>query len=212
MNTPSEPPPKSKWIEFVAAVVMALATLSTAWCSYESAAWTRRANRAYNEANALERRAGLAEVQGNVAMSVHAAVFMQVLAARHAGNEKLAAFYTERFAPDVKKAYEAWLAQKPFENPNADPHPFVPNLYEVRGAREAAEAAAEAVRRIEDARASGSLSGQYLANTVLFAAVLFFAGTSGKIERSRVRLFDFGFGAALFIFAAVRTLLLPVTG
>jgi len=60
-------------------------------------------------------------------------MFMQLLAAQHAGNEKLANFYAERFPPDVRKAYDAWLAQKPFENPAADAHPFVPNLYQVRG-------------------------------------------------------------------------------
>ena len=46
-----------KWIEPVVAVLMALATVSTAWCSYESAAWTRRSNGLMNESNALERRA-----------------------------------------------------------------------------------------------------------------------------------------------------------
>jgi hypothetical protein len=86
-----------------------------------------------NESNALERRAALLEVQGSQALVVHSSMFMQLIAAQHAGNEKLANFYAERFPPDVKKAYEAWLAQKPFENPNADAHPFVPNLYQVRG-------------------------------------------------------------------------------
>src|SRR5882724_7480834 len=40
----SEKPAESlrrKWIEPVVAVLMALTTLGTAWCSYESAAWTR---------------------------------------------------------------------------------------------------------------------------------------------------------------------------
>ena len=74
---------------------------------------------------------------------------MQLLAAQQAGNEKLANFYVERFPPDVRKAYDAWLAQKPFENPNADPHPFVPNLYEVRGTREAAEATAKAASSLQ---------------------------------------------------------------
>ena len=58
--------------------------------------------------------AALLEVQGNQALIVHTAMFMELLAAQHAGNEKLASFYAERFPPDVKKAYEAWLAQKPF--------------------------------------------------------------------------------------------------
>src|ERR1700719_4848535 len=103
---PAEPS-KKKWIEPIVAVLMALTTLCTAWCSYESAAWTRQSNRLMNESNALERRAALLDVQGSQALMIHASMFMQLLAAQHAGNEQLANFYAERFPPDVKKAYEA---------------------------------------------------------------------------------------------------------
>ena len=161
-----------------------------------------------NESNALDRRAALLDVQGSQALIVHASMFMQLLAAQHAGNDKLANFYAERFPPDVKKAYEAWLAQKPFENPAADAHPFVPNLYQVRGTAEAAAARADAAARVAQARDAGNRSGQYLANTVLFATVLFFAGTAGKFEQPRVRLSAAAFGVAVFAFAVVRMLLM----
>ena len=59
-----EPQEKKKWVEPVTALLMALATLSTAWCSYQSAAWTRQSNRLMNEFNALERKAGLLSIQG----------------------------------------------------------------------------------------------------------------------------------------------------
>jgi len=201
--------PKRKWIEPVVAVIMALTTLCTAWCSYQSAAWTRRSSGLMNESNGLEQRAALLEVQGSQALTVHASMFMQLLAAQHAGNEQLASFYAERFPPDVKKAYEAWLAQKPFENRAADPHPFVPNLYKVRGTEEAATARTDAAARVTQAREAGNRSGQYLANTVLFATVLFFAGTAGKFEQPRVRLSAAIFGVALFAFAVIRMLLMP---
>jgi hypothetical protein len=209
MSEKSAESPRRKWIEPVVAVIMALTTMCTAWCSYESAAWTRRSNRLMNEYNALERRAALLDVQGSQALIVHASMFMQLLAAQHAGNEKLVSFYAERFPPDVKKAYEAWLAQKPFENRAADAHPFVPNLYQVRGAAEAITARADAADRVVKAREAGNHSGQYLANTVLFATVLFFAGTAGKFEQPRVRLFAATFGVALFAFAVIRMLLMP---
>src|SRR6476646_9553147 len=167
-----EPQEKKRWVEPVTALLMALATLSTAWCSYHSAAWTRKSNRLMNEFNSLERRAGLQKRQGIQQATIHVAMFMELLSAQQAGNEKLANFYIERFPPDLRKAYDAWLAQKPFENPKADPHPFVPKLYEVRGTRESAEATATAAAKIKEARTSGSFSGQYLANTVLFATVL----------------------------------------
>jgi hypothetical protein len=189
---------------------MALATVGTAWSSFESAAWTRRSNRLMNEFNSLERKAGLLTMQGMQQATIHTAMFMEVLAAQQAGNEKLANFYVGRLPPDVRKAYDAWLAQKPFENPKADPHPFVPNFYEIPGAREAAEATATAASKVEEARRAGNLSGQYLANTVLFAAVLFFANAAGKFEQRRVRQVAFIFTLAIFAFAIGRIAILPL--
>ena len=189
MEKPSDPqvtagkePPKKRWVEPVTAVLMALATVGTAWCSYKSACWTRQSNRLMNEYNSLERRAGVLTLQGMQSATIHSAMFMQMLAAQEAGNEKLANFYVERFPPDVRKAYDAWLAQKPFENPKADPHPFVPNLYEARGTREAAELSAKAANNLLEARRAGNTSGQYLANTVLFATMLFFANAVEQVR------------------------------
>jgi hypothetical protein len=85
-----EPQEKKRWVEPVTALLMALATLSTAWCSYHSAAWTRKSNRLMNEFNSLERRAGLQTMQGMQQATIHVAMFMELLAAQQAGNEKLA--------------------------------------------------------------------------------------------------------------------------
>jgi hypothetical protein len=200
---------KKQWVEPVAALLMALATLSTAWCSFESAAWTRQSNRLMNEFNALERKAGLLSLQGMQQATIQTAMFTEVMAAKQAGNEQLANFYVERFPPELRKAYDAWLAQKPFENANADPHPFVPNLYEMRGSREAAAASAKAANSQREAGSAGSISGQYLANTVLFATVLFFANASAKFEQRRVRIVAFAFAVAVFLFAVLRTAVLP---
>ncbi len=205
-----EPAEKKKWVEPVAALLMALATLSTAWCSFESAAWTRKANGLMNEFNALERKAGLLTVQGMQQATIHTGMFMQALAAHQAGNDKLVNFYVERFPPELRKAYDTWLAQKPFENPNADPHPFVPKLYVTPGTREAAEKSAKAAENQRRAGAAGSISGQYLANTVLFAAVLFFANAAARFEQRRVRVVAFIFAVSVFLFAVARTAMLPL--
>ena len=201
--------PRKRWVEPVTALLMALATVGTAWCSYESAAWTRKSNRFGQTANRLERQAGLLSLQGMQAATIQTAMFMQLLAAKEAGNDKLVQYYADRFPPDARKAYDAWVAQNPFENPKAEPHPFVPSLYELRGTREAADATAKAAQALRDAGNAGNLSGQYLANTVLFATVLFFASASGKFDQRRVRLLAFIFAAAVFSFAVVRIGLLP---
>jgi hypothetical protein len=209
METTADTPTQKRWLEPVTALIMALATVGTAWCTYESAVWTRHSNRSSNQFNNLERKAAVLNIQGTQALSIHAAVFMQILAAQQSGNQTLADFYVNRFPPDVRKAYDAWIAQKPFENPNADPHPFVPNLYEMRGSKEAAEAIASGAVQIEDARRAATISGQYLANTVLFAAVLFFANAASKFEVRWVRRTSFFFAVGVFLFAIVRTVMLP---
>jgi len=209
METTTENQPTKRWLEPVTALIMALATVGTAWCTYQSAVWTRHSNRSSNQFSSLERKAAVLNIQGTQALTIHAAVFMQILAAQQSGNQTLADFYVQRFPPNVRKAYDAWVAQKPFENPNADPHPFVPNLFERPGSREAAEAIASGATQIEDARRAATVSGQYLANTVLFAAVLFFANAASKFEIRWVRRTSFLFAVAVFTFAVVRVATLP---
>jgi hypothetical protein len=85
----------------------------------------------------------------------------------------------------------------------------VPNLYQVGGAAEATATRSDAAQRVVQAREAGNRSGQFLANTVLFATVLFFAGTAGKFEQPRVRISAAVFGVGVFVFAVIRMLLMP---
>jgi hypothetical protein len=50
---------------------------------------------------------------------------------------------------------------------------------------------------------------QYLGNTVLLAAILFFAGAPARFDRRYVRQTSFFFAIAAFLFAAERMLMLP---
>lgn len=202
---------KSNWAETVVAILMALATMGTAWSSYESAAWGRQAGAMAGKANALERKAGLMELQGNQALTMHVALFMQILAARNAGNDKLAEFYSARLPAEAKRAYETWLAQRPFDNPQADPHPFVTNLYQVRFSGEVQAARDEAVLSGQNAGKAGDVSSQYLANTVLCASVLFFTGIAGKFQVNLVRRGCLALAAVVLLYVGIRlAVLLPV--
>ena len=74
-----ESPEKKKCVEPVATLLMALATRSTAWCSFESAAWTRKMNRLMNEFNALERRAAVLTIQGMQQTTIHTGMLCKPL-------------------------------------------------------------------------------------------------------------------------------------
>lgn len=199
------------WLEPASAILMALATLSTAWCSYQSSKWSGQSSGVATSAARLEQKAALLHLEDNQVTSIQAKMFMDFINATLAGNEKLAQFYSDRFPPELRTAYARWIEQKPFENAKADPHPFVPALFKPRFAQEAQQATVDAGRDEAAAKRTGNFAAQYLSNTVLFAMVLFFAGTSAKFQQRYVRQWSFFFAVAVYLFAATRMLMLPVT-
>src|SRR5256884_9389538 len=82
-------PPRKGWVEPIVALLMALTTVGTAWCSYQSAARTRQSNRLLNEFYALERRAGLLAIQGMLQASINQAMSMELLSAERARYDRI---------------------------------------------------------------------------------------------------------------------------
>jgi hypothetical protein len=80
----------------------------------------------------------------------------------------------------------------------------------MRYARDIETSLQDSARCAEEARVSSGVAASYLANTVLLATVLFFVGITARLASSRLRLGSFCFGAALFVFAALRVAILPV--
>jgi hypothetical protein len=209
-SEPAAPKKPLVWLETAGAILMAVASLSTAWCSFESSRWSGQSAKAASAAESLERKANVLRLDGLQHKAVHLQVFMEYVAAHFAGNAALERFYVDRFPPEVRKAYDAWMAEKPFENPAAAPHPFVTPYYETRGAREMESSLGEAAQSKEKAQRTGVTAGSYLTNTVLLATVLFFVGITARLPSPRIRLGSFFFGSALFLFAVARMVVLPV--
>jgi hypothetical protein len=202
---------RRRWLEPASAILMALATLSTAWCSYQCSKWNGQSSEFATSAARLEQKAAFLNLEDNQVIGIQLRLFTDFISARMEGDDKRAQFYSDRFPPELHAAYERWMEQKPFENPKADPHPFVPGLYKPRFAEEIRQATADAGRDGAEAKRTGNFGARYLSNTVLFAMVLFFAGTSARFDQRHVRLWSFFFAVAVFLFAASRMLMLPVT-
>jgi hypothetical protein len=202
---------KRRWLEPASAILMALATLSTAWCSYQCSKWNGQSSDLATSAARLEQKAAVLRLEDNQIIGIQIKLFTDFISARMEGDDKRAQFYSDRFPPELRAAYDRWMEQKPFENPKADPHPFVPGLYKPRFAEDTRQATADAGRDGAEAKRTGNFGARYLSNTVLFAMVLFFAGTSARFDQRHVRLWSFFFAVAVFLFAVSRMFMLPVT-
>ena len=190
-------------------MLMAVSSLSTAWCSYQSSRWSGQSGDLATQADKLERRAEEHGLAARQLESVHVWAWMQAMDARLHGDEKMLHFYTDRFRGEPKTAYEKWMALKPLETPAAPPHPFVPELYTQPSAAEIRSANAESAQLDAGSNTAGHTAASYLSKTVLLASVLFFAGTAGRFDQRHVRWAALAFALTLFLYSAVRMIMLP---
>jgi hypothetical protein len=196
--------------EPIALLLLSLATVGTAWCSFQAAAWGGLSQRLTNLSAAASRRAVAAQLQSYQFTLADVLLFSQHINARAASNETLARFYSDRFRGEARRAFEAWMTTRPFENTNAPAHPFVTNLYQPRLLEDSREAEAESGRLWQQGGEAGRTSRSYILVTVLLACALFCGGTAAKFDTVWVRRWVLALGLAAFAFAGGRLLQLPV--
>jgi hypothetical protein len=190
-------------------VLLSLATVGTAWCSYQAATWGGVVQRFTNLSTASGRTAAAKELQAQQMTLLDVVLFSNYINARASSNETLARFYSERFRDEAKTAFNAWMATRPFENPNAPPHPFSTNFYQPRLLTQAHTAEDDSQHLAQQAGEAGRISRGYVLITVLLACALFCGGTASKFEKGWVRRAVLILGLAGFVFAVGRLCLLP---
>ncbi len=206
--------------EPIALVLLSLATVGTAWCSYQAAVWGAVSQRTMNLSAAAGRRAAAAELKYQQMALLDILLFTQYINARASSSNGMARpdsqvsalekFYSDRFRNEAKTAFNAWMTTRPFENPYAPPHPFVTNLYQPRLLTEAAVAEADSQRLWQQAGEAGRNGRSYVLITVLFTCALFCGGTASKFDAPWVRRAVLALGLTAFTFAAIRLFLLPM--
>jgi len=198
-------------LELVAAVLLALATVATAWSGYQSTRWNGEQSKAAARTNALRidstKAAGLANTQ----TEVDVATFTQWINAYAQRQTKLTNFYFERFRKEFRPAVEAWVATRPLRNPKAPLTPFAMPQYKLAARAEAERLEAEAEVSAADARRDIQRASNYVLGVVLFASALFFAGISTKLASPRIRVAMLVLGCVVFLVTAIWLATSPVS-
>lgn len=198
-------------MELVATVLLAIATVATAWSGYQSTRWNGEQAKAGGRSNALRIESAKAAGLANAQTEVDVATFTQWVNAYSLKQTKLADFYFKRFRKEFTPAVDAWVATRPLKNPAAPETPFAMPQYRLaaRAASERLEAqadgfAAQVLRNIQ--RASN-----YVLAVVLFASALFFAGMSTKLTTPRLRVVMLAIGCTVFLLTAIWIASSPVS-
>ena len=186
-------------VALVATALLAFATVATAWSGYQASRWNSEATKSTMRGNAARLQATQQADLANAQAGIDVAVFTQWVDAYANGKTRLRDFYFERFRPEFKPAVVAWLATRPLQNPKAPLTPFAMSQYRSVARDEAARLNAEADSWAVTARRNLQRSTNYVLGVVMFAAALFFAGMSTKLDAQRLRVAMLAIGIIVFV-------------
>jgi hypothetical protein len=199
------------WIEIVATVLLALAAVATAWSSYQATRWNGENTKASSRVNGLRIEAARAQGLAEGQTQVDIAMFFQWVNAEAGGDDELAEFYTDRFRPEFRPAFDAWLATDPLTNADAPPSPFAMDEYQLQATADAERLDAEAEATAATVRRNVERAGNYVLGVVLFAVALFFAGMSTKLSGPTTRVVLLVVGCVVFVGTAAWIATFPIS-
>jgi Ca2+/Na+ antiporter len=190
---------RTQRLEIVATILLALATVATAWSGYQASRWNGEQALAFSRASALRIESSKADALANAQTQVDVATFTQWVDAVARDEVELAAFYSRRFREEFKPAVDAWSATMPLTNESAPLTPFAMPEYKLAARDEAARLEGEAEGLSATGRANVQRATNYVLGVVLFAAALFFAGMSAKLRTPGLSKVLLGFGVVVFV-------------
>jgi hypothetical protein len=214
-------------IELVATIVLAVATILTAWSGFQSGKWSGDQAVNFSEAGAARTESTRADTLGGQLVQIDVSMYIDWVTAV-AGDiadgtvtadqlspyqpvtGTVSGFLYKRFRAEFLPAVDAWLATQPIANDDAPPTPFGMDEYVVAERVKATELSDLADERALAAREANQNGDNYVLTMVLFASVLFFAGVSSKMNRPRNRAIILGFGVLTLIVGLVILATLPI--
>lgn len=196
--------------EVIATIVLAFATLATAWSGYQAARWGGVQSTSYSQAGALRTESTRASTEAGQLAQIDIGMFMNAINAFAAGDEDLVNFYRERLRDEFKPAVEAWLATDPANNPNAPSSPFAMPEYQLSKAQEAERLQKEAEETFAKGAAANQQSDDYILNTVILAGVLFLAGIASRFKAMAARWVIIIFSLVILVFGLYNILTYPI--
>ena len=178
----------SRRLEVAAAIILSLASVLTAWSSYEAAQWSRIQAITGNAVVAKLLESTRVSTQGGQDSLVDVITFTSWLEAVSTENQPLADFYRSRFREEFKPAFEAWVGLEPLKNPEAPSSPFAMAEYAPARRQAANDLQEEAGELQQKVREAADNAAYYMRNTLFLALALFLVGISRNFSVAKVRL------------------------
>jgi hypothetical protein len=198
-------------LDVAATLLLAVAAIATAWSTYQSSVWRGNQAKAQSASIAARVESTRQAAVANRQIQVDVALFTQWVDAFAQDDLELAGFYRERFRDEFVPAFDAWVATRPRQSPDAPPSPFAMPEYKLEATARADALEAEAAANGLEVQRDIERADSYMLAVVLFAIALFFAALSTKLRSRDMRITLLALGYVLFVGTAAWLATQPVS-
>jgi len=197
-------------VEIASAILLALATVLSAWGAYQATRWSGEQANNYAESSSLRADSNRHGTLASRDIQIDVQTFIAWAAAKAQKDDVLAAFYVARFRPEFLPAFDDWRLG-PDKDAAGLPSgtPFREPSYVIAESVLADESYAKADAVLAEAQWDNQVSDDFVLTAVLFASVLFFAGIAARFRPQWIRWTMLGVATVVFFVGLVVEFLLP---
>ncbi len=172
----------------LAAILLSLSAIASAWCSYQSSIWDGISSRYANEAGQYEVVATEHSIEDSQKRMADAGIVTRYMEYLSSGRQEYAQFMLRTADANLRTAIDDWLKLDPVNNSSALQSPMLMQSYK-RPYLDSANIFRDlSSEKNAGAREADDVSDRYLLLSVALAVALFFAGMSGTFRHRRLQL------------------------
>jgi hypothetical protein len=180
---------RTQTLEILGTVILSIASLAVAWCSYQSTLWNGKQVFCLARSNGYYRQSieklFIVWQQQQIDAVVTLNFLDAVLDKRHTRID----YYRKRGQSELTKVLNTWLLMDPVHNDSAPAHPLLMEEYKkmVRSSLAAADSATmQADRLWDEAQRYNTISDKYILYTVIFSLVMLLCAVATKLTRLQI--------------------------
>jgi hypothetical protein len=174
-------------IEILEAILLAIVAIVTALSGYQAARWDGESAKEYATSSRLRAESNTMQLTANQTLAYNAGNVSAWIQAMESGNTKLAGILANRFTPEFKPAFDAWVKTDPLTNPDAPAGPSQMPEYHDPMTEKANELSKEASHAFDLGVETRVTAERYVRITVVLAAVLFLIAIGQRFKIRGVR-------------------------
>ena len=207
-ESPEETVRRDRRVELLAAIMLSIATVVTAWSAYQATRWSGDQSENYTQASATRTESVRSSTEANRQVLIDVDTFLNWMDAEQSGDHGLADDIHARMREEFLSAFNAWLETAP-AGAIPDGTPFELPEYRLAAEEMSKQLEVKASRLFADGNESNQVSDDFVLAAVLFASVLFFSGLAGTFDSLRAQLFLLILGAVMLVVGTIIVITLP---